>query len=554
MYYTVIRRLRQKDRTVGYTLKDEYGNIVTMTNDTIKKLIKTGCIVNGLKIGKRDRLLQDTIIGLPLNSNNCCNNISIETGDTLIKRCITETNKFTHRDMVDNIVDYSLNGPYNRIYVIHGIRRTGKTVSMQHSITELAKRGIPSNKIYLITITGEISFKELVDILKNIKESTVFIDEITNVKEVIASLNYLSDILAGSNKLRIIVSGTDSYVFPIAKSSSLYGRTYTSHSTLISYKEYTKVFGYTISDDSYNRYIEDGSIYSNEFVGNLNVINAINSTTIQNIINTIQRNRTFITSNTCYNNILKFKEEELSFLIYSILVSVVSPKSDNNITKVIKSLNKSKMLFLANACNKNINDIPKIMRSIKNNDLLNIIDILNKLDIIRRVQNLADYVISEEQESIGYKSVTDYEVCVTIPGLLYTIENTLNITQDSLVGNITENTVISNLYMLKPKDGNRIIDIGYLKYQVNGIEHEIDAVINIQDSNFETYYTLVEIKHSSNTFNKFAQHLITEDIPLGIKNKAKNRIIVYLGKTTIYNNIKYINILDFLTNTWKYIV
>lgn len=547
MYYKAILSIKYNNSIIGYKVQDIHNSILELSTNDIKRLVHGGHTVHGLKVSQGNRLLLDK------NSNHLIGRIHIITGKKLIDFCSQKSISFSHRDMVENIVSFVQNPEFNRLYIIEGIENTGKSISIQHSILELERLGI-NNKIYLIKLTGgtdTIKFIDIVSILINIKNAIVFIDGITQINDIIQSLNYVSDILASANRLKIILSGTDSFVFPIAQTSSLYGRTYTSHSTLISYREYVRLFGLSICSSSYEMYTKDGSIYSNQFNGNTALVRTINSTIIKNITNTLNRNKTFFISNTTYNRMVKFKEEELHFLIYSILTSVVSPKSNNNICKIIKTLSKQKLAFLANTTD--IEDIPSKMNKVKSNDILCLIDILSKLDILRLVPNIAHYTISDTQESLGYNAVTDYEICVTIPGLLYTIENTMKARKSDLDGNITENTVLANLYMLQPRNNNRIVDISYLKYQVNGIEHEIDAVVTVQDNNFENYYTLIEIKHESTPFEKFAQHLVTKDIPDGIKDKTKNKIVVYFGKTTVVRGIKYVNILEFLIDTWKFI-
>lgn len=550
MYYKAILSIKYNNSIIGYKVQDIHNSILELSTNDIKRLVYGGHTVHGLKVSQGNRLLLDK------NSDHLIGRIHIITGKKLIDFCNQRSISFSHRDMVEDIVSFVQNPEFNRLYIIEGIENTGKSISIQHSILELERLSI-NNKIYLIKLTGgtdTIKFIDIVSILINIKNAIVFIDGITQIKDIIQSLNYISDILASANRLKIILSGTDSFVFPIAQTSSLYGRTYTSHSTLISYREYVRLFGLSICSSSYEMYTKDGSIYSNQFNGNTALVRTINSTIIKNITNTLNRNKTFFISNTTYNRMVKFKEEELHFLIYSILTSVVSPKSNNNICKIIKTLSKQKLAFLANACRTDTEDIPSTMNKVKSNDILSLIDVLSKLDILRLVPNIAHYTISDTQESLGYNAVTDYEICVTIPGLLYTIENTMKARKSDLDGNITENTVLANLYMLQPRNNNRIVDISYLKYQVNGIEHEIDAVVTVQDSNFENYYTLIEIKHGSTPFEKFAQHLVTKDIPDGIKDKTKNKIVVYFGKTTVVRGIKYVNILEFLIDTWKFII
>ena len=78
-------------------------------------------------------------------------------------------------------------------------------------------------------------------------------------------------------------------------------------------------------------------------------------------------------------------------------------------------------------------------------------------------------------------------------------------------------------------------------------------MVKVFDSNHIPHYTLIEVKANSNQSTTFIKHLITPDLPEGLRDKGVVRV-VYEGKTDISGYIKYINIEDFILNPWLYII
>lgn len=149
---------KNNTHTVGYTVKDEQGEYRNFSSIELKTLIKSGDIIRGLHLSKDGRLLRDkSAIAKPRTHSN----LAIYTGYELIDRCKTQSGMFSSRNFVPKIIEFCNNKSItNRIMLIHGIRRTGKTTSLHHAILDLANGGTAN--IYLIDInSSEVAFNEL---------------------------------------------------------------------------------------------------------------------------------------------------------------------------------------------------------------------------------------------------------------------------------------------------------------------------------------------------------------------------------------------------------
>ena len=81
----------------------------------------------------------------------------------------------------------------------------------------------------------------------------VFIDEITLMSDFIDSSSLLSDVYAVMG-MKIILSGTDSLGFWLAKNQELYDRAYSIHTTFIPFREYSRL----LKKDDIDEYIRYG--------------------------------------------------------------------------------------------------------------------------------------------------------------------------------------------------------------------------------------------------------------------------------------------------------
>ena len=489
--------LGNKNRVKYYRIKNSTESVADYSRDKVKEMLKSGIIIQGLYLDKLGRVRRKYLESKTLSASL---NISIQKGNEVYTKDLLEMKP---RNCVRDIVKFCKSNISDRVYILYGLRRTGKTVAMKHSILELARQGIQDN-VYLITIEKETTWNELLNTLNSIKNSIVFIDEITRITDIVDIIHVLSDRLSGSNNIKFVLTGTDSYVFFLANNSNLFGRAFYSHSTLLPYYEYKRVASKDLQE-----YIKDGTLFGSLY-SESTLINRINSMIIANVILTLKRNTGFIQTNPMYESLAKFDLGELGFLVYTVLASAMQTKYINNINSdTVKKLGQKKLGLLATACQLDIAEIPSKLTNIKVSDMKLVHYILSSLDITKDVKNLTNFVLDTDL----YKSITDQEVCITQPGLLWAVLKMLGIRDDAVKGIVTENTVIASVYMLPKNSEYALLDVGYLKYEYNKEQHEIDVVLRIgETSTASNILTLIEVKHSNKQKEDYKKHLKSLDI------------------------------------------
>ena len=157
------------------------------------------------------------------------------------------------RDCYDKIASYLYGKPADKVCLVYGLRRTGKTTLLKQLILDMNEED-KKKTVYIKAKAGET----IVDLNKDIKTARengikfFLIDEITLLEDFIDNAALLSDVYAVQG-LKFVLSGTDSLGFYFAESEELYDRTITVHTTFIPYKEHARLLGIT-SIDEYIRY------------------------------------------------------------------------------------------------------------------------------------------------------------------------------------------------------------------------------------------------------------------------------------------------------------
>ena len=158
------------------------------------------------------------------------------------------------RDMFPALMDFVSSRETDRVMVVYGLRRTGKTTMLRQAIGELLKKSA-SNVAY-VKIGPENEIAQLGRDLKRLMRSGVkfvFIDEITLMPNFIDGAAMLSDVYAAMG-MKIVLSGTDSLGFCLASFESLYDRVYMLHTTFIPFREHARL----LKTDDIDGYIRFG--------------------------------------------------------------------------------------------------------------------------------------------------------------------------------------------------------------------------------------------------------------------------------------------------------
>lgn len=181
----------------------------------------------------------------------------VRTGQEL-KAQIEPTRKYKKRDCITHLRDYVLGPQQDKVLIIYGLRRTGKTTMIRQILTEFKPEEF--DKAAFIQVTTGDTLADVDSDLKKLEKNGykyIFIDEVTLVEDFIEGAALFSDIYASSG-MKIVLSGTDSLGFAFTSKEQLYDRCIIIHTTFIPYREFERVLGVSGIDE----YIRYGGVMS----------------------------------------------------------------------------------------------------------------------------------------------------------------------------------------------------------------------------------------------------------------------------------------------------
>lgn len=177
---------------------------------------------------------------------------TVRTGSRL-RAQIVVTKKYKKRECIRELRDYIFGSQTDKVFVIYGLRRTGKTTMIRQILTELPETEFC--KAAFIQVRSRDTLEDIDEDLRLLETKGfkyVFIDEVTLMEDFIEGAALFSDIYASSG-MKIVLSGTDSLGFVFSKEEQLYDRCIMMHTTFIPYREFEEVLGIK-GIDEYIRY------------------------------------------------------------------------------------------------------------------------------------------------------------------------------------------------------------------------------------------------------------------------------------------------------------
>lgn len=160
---------------------------------------------------------------------------------------------FKKREGYNKLKEYVYGNSFDRVFILYGLRRTGKTTLIRQVISEMPNEMLINSAF--IQVNSSIDLAKINLDLKQLKKQGykyIFIDEITLMDDFIEGAALFSDIYASSG-MKIVLSGTDSLGFLFSEDRELYDRCFMLHTTFIPYREFSKVLGIE-GIDNYIRY------------------------------------------------------------------------------------------------------------------------------------------------------------------------------------------------------------------------------------------------------------------------------------------------------------
>lgn len=556
-----------------------------LTNDEAEKMRTQ--IEKRRQLQKKLREMKKNLPAAAKPDDNISFIMNAITGYGLLE--MAETAKdFKKRDCYEKISSYLYGKPADKVCLVYGLRRTGKTTLLKQLILDM-KEEDRKQTIYIKARGGET----IADLNKDIKLARekgikfFLIDEITLLEDFIDNAALLSDVYAVQG-LKFVLSGTDSLGFYFAESEELYDRAVTVHTTFIPYKEHARLLGIT-SIDEYIRYggtlkagewdfedeelnVEEASFRDDETARRY--IDTAICKNIQHSLKCYQKGRYFrhlrelYDANELTNAINRIIEDENHDFTVKVITDLFEShdlgstsqllrkaRDEENRTDVLDTIDKSQIL----ATLKKILEIKE-----KDNQTIGITD--THVEEIKQYLKRLDLIDDLDIETLtGSEGKLNYTI-FTQPGMRFCQAQALvySLMKDEQIKNLQEREIILiTEKIIEGVLGHMLEDIVIYEtkrvlmpnrhenkkqvFQIRFEAGEFDMVIYDNQTNTCEIY---EIKHSLEAVPFQYRHLINEDkIALTEKRfgKITKKCVLYRGETMqSENDVMYKNVEEYL--------
>ena len=356
-----------------------------------------------------EKLIKDMKINImettkPVYQFHC----TVRIGDAL-ERFAKPVAKWKKRECYQRLYDYVYGDISDRVYILYGLRRTGKTTLIRQLLYEMDAE--MRSKSVFIQIQDSKSLDDVNQDLKYLETNGyqyVFIDEVTLLDDFIEGAALLSDVFAASG-MKIVLSGTDSLGFMFAEDEELYDRCMMSHTTFIPYREFENVLG-VAGIDHYIRYggtmSPGGKHYNND-----SMIFATKKSTDEYVDSAIARNIQHSLKNYQYEDHFRslrelYEKNELTSVINRIV-------EDMNHRFTMEVLTRN---FKSNDLRLSAKNLRKDRE--KPTDILDRIDIAKVNETLKTLLEIRD----KEEQSVEIQDVHRFEIKEYLDLLDLTIE------------------------------------------------------------------------------------------------------------------------------------
>lgn len=496
-------------------------------------------------------------------------NTQVMIGSNLVS-LVEEVKKYKKRDGYKRLEDYVYGSYRGRVFILYGLRRTGKTTLMEQIIADMKYEDVLQTAF--IQTKKQDTFAKLnkdLLLLQSKGYKYVFIDEVTIMTDFIEGAALLSDIYASSG-MKIILSGTDSLGFWITKSNELYDRCILLHTTFIPYREFAEVLGVK-GIDTYIQYggtMSRSGYHYNTFENKSSTDEYIDSA----IANNIQHSLKYYQYEGHFRHLYDLYEKgELTSAINRVVEDINHRFTIDVLERTFRS---NDLEISANNLRKDrfapttvLDDIDLESFTARLKELLNIKNKEEQSVIIDEihVHQIEEYLTALDLiNTIDLVDIDVYKpdrtrIVFTQPGLRYSQAKSLvlSLSQDPQFKNLDpEERNRVNERILSEISGRMAEDIVLLEtklaypkmkvFKLQFSDGEFDMVISDPDS-LETQ--IFEIKYSKEVLKEQSRHLIDENKCKDCAHrfgKIVKKTVLYRGQNTELNGIYYQNIEEYL--------
>ena len=499
---------------------------------------------------------------------------NVRTGETL-RSFAKSVRGYRRRECFQQLYDYVYGDPQDKVFILYGLRRTGKTTMIRQIFAEM--RDTELAKAAFIQITAKDTLADVnrdLKILETHGFRYVFLDEVTLMEDFIEGAALFSDVFAACG-MKIVLSGTDSLGFLFTEDEQLYDRCVLLHTTFIPYREFETVLGIH-GIDEYIRYggtMSLGGIHYNE-----NSTFASKEKTDEYVDTAIARNIQH--SLRCYQYEGHFRhlrdlydKNELTSAINRVVEDINHRFTLEVLTQDWKShdlgisasnlrrdrenptdiLDRIDLMAVTNSLRKLLEIRNKAEQTIELDDIhvVEIKEYLDLLDLTREIDvlHLPDVSTKSSRTVIAQPGLRYAQVDELIRSLL------LDETFSAL--SLAERTVVQERILTEIK-GRMLEDIVLLETKLTNLKKQV-FVLQFPIGEFDMVVfdpeagscQIFEIKHSEEAVSQQYRHLVNEEKCAQTEHRygsITGKFVLYRGKSRVVDGIPYQNVEEYLRN------
>ena len=155
-----------------------------------------------------------------------------------LPRFFASVMKWKKRECFAALHDYIYSENNDRVLILYGLRRTGKTTLVRQLMGEMPAEMLAKTAFFQLSSRHSLAdVNHDLKLLESLGYRYVFIDEVTMLSDFIEGAALFSDVFAAGG-MKVVLSGTDSLGFVFSEDEQLYDRCILLHTTFIPYREF----------------------------------------------------------------------------------------------------------------------------------------------------------------------------------------------------------------------------------------------------------------------------------------------------------------------------
>lgn len=499
---------------------------------------------------------------------------NVRTGETL-RSFAKSVRGYRRRECFQQLYDYVYGDPQDKVFILYGLRRTGKTTMIRQIFAEM--RDTELVKAAFIQITAKDTLADVNRDLKILEAHGfryVFLDEVTLMEDFIEGAALFSDVFAACG-MKIVLSGTDSLGFLFTEDEQLYDRCVLLHTTFIPYREFETVLGIH-GIDEYIRYggtMSLGGIHYNEnstFASKKKTDEYVDTAIARNIQHSLR----------CYQYEGHFRhlrdlydKNELTSAINRVVEDINHRFTLEVLTQDWKSHDLGISASNLRRDRENPTDIlDRIDLVAVTSSLRKLLEIRNKaeqtieLDDIHVVEikeylDLLDLTREIDVLHLPDVSTKSSRTVIAQPGLRYAqadeLIRSLLLDETFSALSLAERTVVQERILTEIK-GRMLEDIVLLETKLTNLKKQV-FVLQFPIGEFDMVVfdpeagscQIFEIKHSEEAVSQQYRHLVNEEKCAQTEHRygsITGKFVLYRGKSRVVDGIPYQNVEEYLRN------